>query len=505
MSCGDVLRFQFVPDESTGCAADTSFFDVTLGAKVAEHQDDFESDLGWQPDLINSTASTGQWVLGDPEATTYQPGQDVTVGGTDCWFTASNSSDGTDDVDDGIVILLSPVFDLSNLADADVSYYRWYANSQPGADPGDFFGVDVSDDGGMSWANLETLDSGVTAPSWTQQSFSLDDHISLTNQVMFRVQVQDAAPTGAVVEGAIDGFRIDRIECDDTPACFTEPTFSGLETAASGASCGEVDLSWQGATSNCINAVITYNVYRSTDAGFTPGPGTLVASGLTGTSAVDSLLELGQSYHYVVRAFDSRSGEESNTVIRTAVAPTSPDVQAPQFGGIETASTGADCGATVLSWSPALEACNSPVTYEVYRSTDPGFSPGPATLVGSTLSTSLVDAALTPGQGYTYVVRAKDNVGNVDVNLTKLTVGSAQLDLTLFETAFEPDDAGWAVVAPNDAATGNWQWGDPLTTSYQSGDDATPGGRERVDHRTLHRAEQQRRGRRDHDASVLAL
>jgi len=50
------------------------------------------------------------------------------------------------------------------------------------------------------------------------------------------------------------------------------------------------------------------------------------------------------------------------------------------------------------------------------------------------------------------------------------------LDLIAFETEFEPDDAGWSVVDPDNATAGNWQWGNPTGTPYQSEDDATPDG-----------------------------
>ncbi len=478
LGCGDALRFRLAPEVALGCSAETSFFEVRLGQRIVEHHDDFEADLGWQFDAGGSTASTGAWTRGDPQATSYQPGDDVTENGTQCWFTAPNpgGGNGVDDVDNGVVVLLSPIFDLSGLAQAEVSYHRWFAMSEAGTDPGDFFKAEVSDDGGGSWVELETLAFDAPAPAWTRRAFALEDLIALTSQVRFRFQASDGVADGSVVEAAIDEFSIDRYACDDTPACFIDPTFAGLETLSPGASCGEVDLAWQPAISNCLNAEITYNVYRSTSPGFLPGPGNLAFGGLTSLALTDTLLEPDQTYHYVVRAFDSRSGEDGNLVELSAVAPATPDSSPPVFGGVESVTSGDFCGETVLGWVAALESCNTPVAYDVHRSTDPGFAPGPGNRVATTYATSFADAGLAPGVAYTYLVRARDDAGNGETNDIRLTAGATVLDFLVAATSFEPNNGGWSVGLPNDASAGKWQWGNPVGTPYQPEDDATPGG-----------------------------
>jgi len=478
IGCGDILSFRLVPNGASGCDAETSYFDVTLGQSVVEHFDDFETDQGWQFDAVNSTAESGDWILGDPEATDYQPGDDVTPGGTQAWFTASNpdNENAFDDIDNGVVILLSPLFDLSGVDNAEVSYYRWFALNSPGTDVGDFFKADVSEDGGQSWVNMETLGTDDPAPLWIQRRFALGQFIALTDEVQFRFQAADGTGQGSVVEAALDEFKIDRFQCDSTPACFDEPTFAGLGSAAPGGSCAEIDLAWQSASSNCLDAEISYNVYRDTSPGFTPGPANLVVQGLAGLGMTDSLLDPGQTYYYIVRAYDSRSGEDGNFVELSAVPPSGPDVSAPMFSGLQSVSAGVGCGETVLSWTAGLESCSVPVTYDIYRATDPGFTPGPANLVATTFVTTYVDAALPPGVEHTYVVRARDAAGNTDTNSIHVTAGAGALDATVFETAFEPDDAGWSVVAPNDATAGNWEWGDPSGTSYQPENDATADG-----------------------------
>jgi hypothetical protein len=69
---------------------------------------------------------------------------------------------------------------------------------------------------------------------------------------------------------------------------------------------------------------VTYNVYRSTTAGFVPGPANQLASGVTGTGYTDTSAALtsGVTFFYVVRAVDGSNGlEDPNSVVGSA-APT---------------------------------------------------------------------------------------------------------------------------------------------------------------------------------------
>jgi hypothetical protein len=111
------------------------------------------------------------------------------------------------------------------------------------------------------------------------------------------------------------------VEATATGACTLSPTFAGLASATNNAaaSCG-LTLAWSAATANCAGP-ITYNVYRSTSSGFTPGPGNRIASGVTGTGYVDASGSLmnGTTFYYVVRAVDGSNGiEETNTVQKSA-------------------------------------------------------------------------------------------------------------------------------------------------------------------------------------------
>ena len=263
--------------------------------------------------------------------------------------------------------------------------------------------------------------------------------------------------------------------------CTVPPTFAGLASAVAGDSCGEIRLTWNPATSNCGAAGhISYNVYRSTTPLGLPLPPSLLIEGLPAgtTTFVDQALPPGATRYYLVRADDSASSEDNNFVKKPATAPTSPDTGPPIFGGLVSASATSSCREVALSWQPALESCSGPVSYEVYRSTDPDFTPGPSTLVAQTFATGFLDTSVTPGTEATYIVRARDEQGNGDTNELRQQVTPPLYDDVRFQTAFELTNEGWAVVPPNDAQTGQWEWGDPIQTAYQPGDDASnPGAR----------------------------
>ena len=127
--------------------------------------------------------------------------------------------------------------------------------------------------------------------------------------------------TGLDATGDCESGPSSCVQVTATGACTLPPTFAGLASATNNAtsSCG-ITLAWTAATPNC-GGPVTYNVYRSTTSGFTPGPANLIAGGVTGTGYTDISLGLvsGTTYYYVVRAVDSSNGvSETNTVERSA-------------------------------------------------------------------------------------------------------------------------------------------------------------------------------------------
>ncbi|WP_448510547.1 hypothetical protein [Immundisolibacter sp.] len=112
-----------------------------------------------------------------------------------------------------------------------------------------------------------------------------------------------------------------------TGLCSQPPDFAGVATVSSAhaSTCG-ISLGWSAATPRCGTSV-TYNIYRSVAASFTPGPQTLIAKCVSGTSYIDSAeLAYGVPYYYVVRAEDNSGtgsgpcggNEDANIVIKSS-------------------------------------------------------------------------------------------------------------------------------------------------------------------------------------------
>ncbi len=97
--------------------------------------------------------------------------------------------------------------------------------------------------------------------------------------------------------------------------CSLPPTFDGLETVKNpmGKGCGALRLDWEPGSSNCGGSLV-YNVYRSTESDFTPGPGNLVASCVEGTDYLDSRAPAGQAVYFAVRAEDSTGSGSGSCV-----------------------------------------------------------------------------------------------------------------------------------------------------------------------------------------------
>lgn len=156
-----------------------------------------------------------------------------------------------------------------------------------------------------------------------------------------------------------------------TGTCALPPSFPGLASAASAgtATCG-VQLGWNAATGNCgEESVLRYNVYRSTEPDFVPGPGNLFAACAETTGLLDTLVDSGEAQHYIVRAEDlggspaagQCGGVEETNLVRRSAAPFGPDaiVFADDVEGGPGAWTTSGSGAGA-NWAIVTTAANSP-------------------------------------------------------------------------------------------------------------------------------------------------
>jgi len=218
------------------CVIDTIFLDkdVQLNVQLEEGiQDDFIIDLGWKS---TGDSPTGQWQRAIPIGTFFgSKASNVTEDlpddlGNFCFVTGNGAGNaGADDVDDGEVILTSPLTDLSNYEKPEVRYSLWFYN-----------------DGGTGGAVDDTLNVYVTnqtdtilieqisdslrqAGSWmTPSAIELTDLIDVNNQMQFIFQTSDGR-VGHIVEAGLDGFSIvdktmtDNLDIDTENLVFVYP------------------------------------------------------------------------------------------------------------------------------------------------------------------------------------------------------------------------------------------------------------------------------------------
>jgi len=249
-----------VPDE---CDAAEGTSDDCDGNTVLDECDvdyDLESDQGFAVGAADDTATTGVWVRVDPVGTQAQPESDHTPGaGTDCYVTGQGvvgGGLGDNDVDGGKTTLYSTTLDLAGMTEPWIGYWRWYSNDTGGAPNDDTLVVDISNDGGENWANVEIVGpSGPgTSGGWYYHSFRVADAATPTSNVVLRFVAADLNE-GSVVEAAIDDLVA--VDCADCEL----PIPGEVDGLLLGRTGNVANLTW-----NAEPDAVAYTVYRGTQS-----------------------------------------------------------------------------------------------------------------------------------------------------------------------------------------------------------------------------------------------
>ncbi len=204
----------------------------TYAVRVGEYEtrfyDSFDTDTGWE--VENISVSDGGWERGVPVGggTRADPPVDAEgwgggVAGA-CWLTGNRA--GNSDLDGGPTILTSPVLDASGVAEARLSYWRWYNTATGSAPLEDPFYVEVSSDDGATWTLLEEVAAGNSEGSggWRFARFDLHEVVPLTDSMRIRFIAHDIG-TPSVLEAAVDSVKLEVFICGDpVPPCLCELT-----------------------------------------------------------------------------------------------------------------------------------------------------------------------------------------------------------------------------------------------------------------------------------------
>ncbi len=180
--------------------------------------------------------------------------------------------------------------------------------------------------------------------------------------------------------GACQSDPSNEVSATATGACLLAPDFAGVTdvTNPGEAQCS-LDISWDSGTSQCGGS-LTYSIYRSTTAGFTPDATNLIVSELSGTSYRDvDGLNYGQRYHYIVRATDAVNGVEDDNAVEASAKPTGVITVSTISDDVEAYATIADAvdngwvhgaGAGTDDWAVATGDDNTTGTGNAFQSMD---------------------------------------------------------------------------------------------------------------------------------------
>lgn len=267
---------------------------------------------------------------------------------------------------------------------------------------------------------------------------------------------------------------------DGINACTALAVPGGLTATPNGAN--RIDLSW-----TAVPGAEHYRIYRGGST--CPGTGVTLLAEVATNSYSDLAVSGGSTYSYQVSSIDddAQSCESARGACDDAAA-TGNCTLAPAFTGLATAaSIGSSFCGVDLDWSTGSSSCGGGVVYNVYRSTNPTFTPGPSNLVASCLAaTRYQDGEAAYGTTYYYAVRAEDQTGfgtgncaagNEDGNLQRRSASPAGADVDQFLDAIEGGAGNWTVAgsgagsnfaistAQSHSATHAWFVSDPSSSS----------------------------------------
>lgn len=175
------------------------------------YYDDFTFDFGWT--AINNGAVHGYWVREKPNPTISNsaPGIDAQFDcGTKAYVTGNhpNLSSTYDAVDNGIVTLKSPTFDLTTYTTPYIHFSRWFFNYYGPNPPDDTLKIYLSN--GFSTV---LIDSQTSNPDlffkWIDKVVNVNDVIFKTNNMTLTIVASDLHPTYNIVEAGFDFFYVE--------------------------------------------------------------------------------------------------------------------------------------------------------------------------------------------------------------------------------------------------------------------------------------------------------
>lgn len=232
---------------------------------------------------------------------------------------------------------------------------------------------------------------------------------------------------------------------------------------AAGVGANQVQVTWgNGSPSSSL-----FNVYRAPGTCAAPGTFTRAGTAVAGSSLVDTGVSGGSTYAYQVRGTDASGVCESGPSGCVQVTAAGVCRTPPTFAGVASATNPAAsaCG-IALSWPAAASACGGSITYNVYVSGNPVFTPDNTNRLASHVTGTSYLHILPAGSDnfpIYYIVRAVDSANGVeDGNLaTRGAAPTGPAAYLLNETFEGPggfDNPGWTHASYTFEPGTDWMW-----------------------------------------------
>jgi choice-of-anchor B domain-containing protein len=173
------------------------------------YYDDFSFDFGWS---TFGSATAGLWERAIPQGT-GSPGEWVNPNADsekDCGdyaFVTGNEPTFEDNVSNGTVTLVSPVFDLSNYAEPMIHYERWFYNFHGPFAPNDTLTIEITN--GMETVIIDQQGSDPDLfHQWITIEKKISDYLSPTANMQLFIYTSDFFTTRNIVEAGFDNFYV---------------------------------------------------------------------------------------------------------------------------------------------------------------------------------------------------------------------------------------------------------------------------------------------------------
>lgn len=372
-------------------------------------REEFESDAGWSLE--------GEWEIDTPRGLGSAPGDPALaytgsqVLGHDLSGLGAYPGDFEPTTTESAT---SPVIDASALSNAELTFHRWL-NVANGA----IAYLQIADSGG-SWQTVWQSPNfgGFSDSAWSDPSYDVSQYADGNSS--FQIRFRQVSHIAAAYDA---GWNVDLLTLRDSSlppvdacgGCGGAPTFGGLLSATDDDPCSDsgITLIWPAAPAWGTGSGGSYAIYVDTQPGFTPGPGNLLAGGITATTWTDSSPPSGETLYYLVRAENNETcadgpannGVPDGNLVYGAARndtsqPAPPDVEASlRVDQVNSAHVR-------MTWSGLPDAAS----YRVYRSASPEAL---VDLEAETTEPVFEDAgAFADGQDWYYRIRSVDACGN---------------------------------------------------------------------------------------------